>query len=69
MSPLSSPSASKQFNRSLSGMETAPIDIIYPKELKASKSSSLVISDEDLDLEIEKVKSVSSLSTQSRVYR
>lgn len=52
--PSSTPA--KKFNRSLSGVETAPIDIVYPKDLKTSKSSPVVISDEDLDLEIEKVR-------------
>lgn len=48
----------KKYNRSLSGVETTPIDIVYPRDLKASKSSPVIISDEDLDLEIEKVKSM-----------
>ncbi|KAL1494724.1 hypothetical protein ABEB36_010275 [Hypothenemus hampei] len=45
-----------KINRSLSGVETSPIDIVYPKQF--SKSCPVVISDEDLDLEIEKVKSL-----------
>lgn len=48
----------KKFSRSLSGVETAPIDIIIPRELRSVKSNPIVISDEDLDLEIEKIKSM-----------
>lgn len=48
----------RKFSRSLSGVETAPIDIIIPRELRAVKSNPVVISDEDLDLEIEKIKSM-----------
>lgn len=48
----------KKFSRSLSGVETAPIDIIIPRELRSVKSNPVVISDEDLDLEIEKIKSM-----------
>lgn len=48
----------KKFSRSLSGVETAPIDIIIPRELRSVKSNPVVISDEDLDFEIEKIKSM-----------
>lgn len=51
-------SATKSFSRSLSGVDSAPIDIILPPELKSARSSQTVISDEDLDLEIEKIKSM-----------
>lgn len=55
----SSPSEYRQlFSRSLSGVESAPIDIIIPPKLRASKSNPVVISDEDLDLEIEKANSM-----------
>ncbi|XP_066258050.1 KH domain-containing protein akap-1 [Euwallacea similis] len=54
-SPVTTPT---KFNRSLSGVDTAPIDIVYPRDLKSSKSSPVIISDEDLDLEIEKIKSM-----------
>lgn len=54
--PVSSPP--KSFNRSLSGVETAPIDIVYPPELRSTKSTPVVIPDEDLDIEIEKIKSM-----------
>ncbi|CAG9864954.1 unnamed protein product [Phyllotreta striolata] len=55
----SSPSTpNRSFSRSLSGVESTPIDIIIPPELRASKSSSRVVSDEDLDIEIEKIKSM-----------
>lgn len=53
---ISSPE--KKFSRSLSGVETAPIDIIIPRELRSVKSNPVVISDEDLDVEIEKIKSM-----------
>ncbi|KAF2896885.1 hypothetical protein ILUMI_09295 [Ignelater luminosus] len=55
--PVSS-SSPKTFSRSLSGVDSAPIDIIFPPELKSAKSSQIIISDEDLDLEIEKIKSM-----------
>lgn len=48
----------RTFSRSLSGVESTPIDIIIPPELRASKSAPIVISDEDLDFEIEKIKSM-----------
>lgn len=54
--PQSTPN--KNFSRSLSGVESTPIDIIIPPELRASKSTPVVISDEDLDFEIEKIKSM-----------
>lgn len=44
------------FSRSLSGVETAPIDIILPKQHRLAKSQPIIISDEDLDFEIEKIK-------------
>lgn len=47
------------FSRSLSGVETAPIDIIIPKEHRLAKSQPIIISDEDLDFEIEKIKLMS----------
>lgn len=50
----------KNFSRSLSGVETTPIDIVLPPQLRASRSTSKVISDADLDLEIEKIKSMRS---------
>lgn len=50
----------KGFSRSLSGVETTPIDIVLPPRLRASRSSPIVISDEDLDVEIEKIKSMRS---------
>nr|XP_023029395.1 KH domain-containing protein akap-1 [Leptinotarsa decemlineata]XP_023029396.1 KH domain-containing protein akap-1 [Leptinotarsa decemlineata] len=53
---LSTPN--KTISRSLSGVESPPIDIVFPVELRANKSTSVVISDEDLDLEIEKIKSM-----------
>lgn len=48
----------KSFSRSLSGVETTPIDIVLPPQLRASRSTPKVISDEELDLEIEKIKSM-----------
>ncbi|CAH1100191.1 unnamed protein product [Psylliodes chrysocephalus] len=55
----SSPSSpNKTFSRSLSGVESTPIDIIIPPELRATKSTSRIVSDEELDLEIEKIKSM-----------
>ncbi|XP_060528608.1 KH domain-containing protein akap-1 [Cylas formicarius] len=44
----------KRLDRSLSGVETSPIDIVYPSELK----QSFVVSDEDLDVHIEQIKSI-----------
>lgn len=49
-----SPVSEKSFSRSLSGVDSAPIDIILPKDHRAKIAP--VISDEDLDLEIEKIK-------------
>ncbi|KAF5269684.1 hypothetical protein FQA39_LY08607 [Lamprigera yunnana] len=43
--------------KTLSGIESSPIDIVFPPDLKPSKSVPPIISDEDLDLEIEKIKS------------
>ncbi|XP_072381189.1 KH domain-containing protein akap-1 [Diabrotica undecimpunctata] len=51
-------SPSKSFSRSLSGVESTPIDIIIPPELRATKSTPRIVSDEDLDFEIEKIKSM-----------
>ncbi|XP_028130291.1 KH domain-containing protein akap-1 [Diabrotica virgifera virgifera] len=51
-------SPNKTFSRSLSGVESTPIDIIIPPELRATKSTPRIVSDEDLDLEIEKIKSM-----------
>ncbi|KAL3267719.1 hypothetical protein HHI36_006849 [Cryptolaemus montrouzieri] len=51
-------SPSRTFSRSLSGVESTPIDIVIPKELRSIKTAPVVISDEDLDFEIEKVKSM-----------
>lgn len=56
--PKASSTPKRKFSRSLSGVETAPIDIIIPRELRSVKSNPVVISDEDLDLEIEKIKSM-----------
>ncbi|XP_019873803.2 KH domain-containing protein akap-1 isoform X2 [Aethina tumida] len=57
----------KLFNRSLSGVETSPIDIVVPKQLRSkSKSNPVIISDEDLDVEIEKVRSMKSNGNLSR---
>lgn len=56
--PKTSSTPERKFSRSLSGVETAPIDIIIPRELRSVKSNPVVISDEDLDLEIEKIKSM-----------
>lgn len=56
--PKASSTPERKFSRSLSGVETAPIDIIIPRELRSVKSNPVVISDEDLDLEIEKIKSM-----------
>lgn len=55
----------KTLKRSLSGVESSPIDIVFPPELKSTKSSQLIISDEDLDLEIEKIKSMKTTSNPS----
>ncbi|KAF7284796.1 hypothetical protein GWI33_021554 [Rhynchophorus ferrugineus] len=54
------PTPARKINRSLSGVETAPIDIIYPPELRSVKSTPVVIPDEELDQEIEKIKSMRS---------
>lgn len=57
--PVSTPSSpNRSFSRSLSGVETAPIDIVIPPSLRSTRSNPVVISDEDLDLEIEKIKSM-----------
>ncbi|XP_017770494.1 PREDICTED: A-kinase anchor protein 1, mitochondrial [Nicrophorus vespilloides] len=48
-------SPNKSFNRSLSGVETAPIDIIIPPNLRSQRTSPVNMSDEDLDLHIEQV--------------
>lgn len=56
--PKAASTSEKKFSRSLSGVETAPIDIIIPRELRSVKSNPVVISDEDLDFEIEKIKSM-----------
>lgn len=45
---------STPFSRSLSGVESAPIDI------KTNRSPPLVVSDKDLDIEIQKIKSLNS---------
>lgn len=45
----------KKFSRSLSGVESAPIDIIMPRDMR-SKSTPVHVSDEDLDEQIKKVK-------------
>lgn len=58
--PKAASTPEKKFSRSLSGVETAPIDIVIPRELRSVKSNPVVISDEDLDLEIEKIKSMKS---------
>ncbi|XP_050304326.1 A-kinase anchor protein 1, mitochondrial isoform X2 [Anthonomus grandis grandis] len=55
--PSKTVTPAKSLKRSLSGVETAPIDIIYPRELKLSRSSSIIITDEALELEIKKCKS------------
>lgn len=57
-----SPGSDKSFSRSLSGVDSAPIDIILPKEHRAKVAP--VISDEDLDLEIEKIKSMKNSSAE-----
>lgn len=51
-----SPSRSP-FSRSLSGVDSAPIDI------KTNRSPPIIISDKDLDIEIEKIKSMKSLNS------
>lgn len=53
---------SKIFSRSLSGVETTPIDIVLPPKLRASRSASKVVSDQELDLEIEKMRNGSLFS-------
>lgn len=50
--PIRSP-----FSRSLSGIGTAPIDI------KTNRSPPLIVSDKDLDIEIEKIKSMKSFTS------
>lgn len=50
----------RNFSRSLSGVESTPIDIVLPPQLRASRSTPKVISDEELDFEIEKIKSMRS---------
>lgn len=57
-----SPTVERTFSRSLSGVDTAPIDIVFPRELRLAKSNPVVISDEDLDFEIEKIKSMKNRS-------
>lgn len=54
-------------NRSFARSDSAPIDIVLPPELRSSKSSQLIISDEDLDLEIEKIKSMKSNRTPNKM--
>lgn len=56
------PTPSKSFSRSLSGVESTPIDIVLPPKLRASRSASKVVSDEQLDLEIEKMRNGSLFS-------
>lgn len=56
--PKTSSTPERKFSRSLSGVETAPIDIVIPRELRSIKSNPVVIPDEDLDFEIEKIKSM-----------
>lgn len=53
-------SSNRSISRSLSGVDSTPIDIIIPRELRSHKSNPVVISDEDLDLEIQKIKSMKS---------
>ncbi|KAJ8950430.1 hypothetical protein NQ318_003706 [Aromia moschata] len=65
-SPSSAQSTPKRFSRSLSGVDSAPIDIIFPPELRSIRSTPIVISDEDLDLEIEKIKSMKNGSALSK---
>lgn len=45
--------AERTFTRSLSGVETAPIDIVLPRKLRLDRSTSIVVSHDDLDYEIE----------------
>lgn len=47
------------YSRSLSGVESSPIDI------KSNRSPPLVISDQELDMEIEKIKSMKSTNVVS----
>lgn len=56
-------------NRSFSRSDSAPIDIVLPPELRSTKSSQHIISDEDLDIEIEKIKSMknSKAATPSKM--
>lgn len=64
--PVSTPSSpNRSFSRSLSGVESAPIDIVIPPSLRSTRSNPVVISDEDLDREIEKIKSMKN-TTLSR---
>lgn len=51
-STVTTPTKPVSFSRSLSGVESTPIDI------KTGRSAPLVISDTELDLEIEKIKSM-----------
>ncbi|KAK9700616.1 KH domain [Popillia japonica] len=57
-------SPNRSFSRSLSGVDSAPIDIIIPRELRSHKSNPIVISDEDLDIEIQKIKSMKSAAAE-----
>ncbi|XP_044731537.1 KH domain-containing protein akap-1 [Chrysoperla carnea] len=50
----------KVIKRSLSGVESSPIDIIIPHSLKSTKTPPVIISDKDLDKEIAKIKSMKS---------
>ncbi|XP_022917558.1 KH domain-containing protein akap-1 [Onthophagus taurus] len=61
---ISCESPEKVFSRSLSGITSTPIDIIIPRQLRAHKSAPVFISDEDLDLEIEKIKSMKNNNYQ-----
>lgn len=49
-----------QLKRSISGIESAPIDIVLPESIRVTKGPSMVISDKDLDLQIAKIKSMKS---------
>lgn len=60
----STSSPNRSFSRSLSNTGTAPIDIVIPRELRSHKSNPVVISDEDLDLEIQKIKSMKSAAAE-----
>ncbi|CAG9817096.1 unnamed protein product [Phaedon cochleariae] len=50
----------KGFLRSLSGVESTPIDIVVPRDVRSPNNKSLapIVTDDDLDLEIEKIKSM-----------